>query len=591
MKKIIIFCLSLAVIIVSSCTETTEGFLDSKGKEKPDTEAIFADSSYTVMFHTALYMQLGRIASAPHSAASMIQDYKDYEQATDNSRSVYFYKGDFAPAYTKADFTQSGVNAGFSLFKTSWEEMYQSIQRCNTFINNYSTSPISDERKSSMLAEARFLRAFYYFHLLRSYGSVPLLYDKVLDPFENELIPRATFEELVNYLIDELKSAATALPLEQEAIDFGRPTKGSALALIGKIYWLAASPLHNGGNIGSGDNRLLVGYDDYQVERWQKTADALKEMMNLNSHELVVDNETRPGNGYYLATTKRVSKERIWYWLTTNAFTWPQQRLLPPSRGGTYRSLPYHELTEAYPMIDGRSIKESGLYDNNSPYENRDPRFGFTIIYHGAKWIKSLNGVPEPVYTHLETPDEPNQDGIYKGTTTGYYFRKGCKEEYLGGTTNSEANGVSFIRYADVMLMYAEALTELDVNANRATIEKQLFELRERAGIEAGDDGRYGIQFNMNKEQMIDFILNERRIEFASEAGNRFWDLKRRKTYEKLDKQWTNAAVWTKSSDGSYTWYKQASEQHFFNTRMYFSAIPLSEVNASRGTLIQNPGW
>ena len=141
------------------------------------------------------------------------------------------------------------------------------------------------------------------------------------------------------------------------------------------------------------------------------------------------------------------------------------------------------------------------------------------------------------------------------------------------------------------MLYYAEALTELDVDANRSEIESQLFQIRNRAGIDPGEDGRYGVPANMNKDEMIEFIINERRIEFANECGNRFWDLKRRKMYERLDGVWTSAAVWEKVGDDEYTWSVVPIEQHFFDERMYFSAIPQREIDASHGKLIQNPGW
>ncbi|MFT4072337.1 MAG: RagB/SusD family nutrient uptake outer membrane protein [Dysgonamonadaceae bacterium] len=590
MKKIIYF---IGIVFLTfACKETSEGFLDAVGQTAPDVEGVFADSLYTVQFHTALYQQLGRCVSAPHSASSMIQDFKDCEQATDNSRHAYFNKSEYTSAYAKGDFTQNGINANFKHFLTTWQEMYQSIQRCNTFLKYYQKAPLSDAKKESLAGEARFLRAFYYFHLLRNYGGIPLLGDKILDPFINEYIPRGTFEDCVHYIGDELKEAVNFLPAEQNGIDYGRPTKGSALGILAKLYQLAASPLHNGGNVGTGDNRPLVGYEDYQESRWQKVVDACEQLIALNQYELVEDNATRAGYGFYLATTKRVSKERIWFWLTTNAYTYPNKHLLPPTRGGSTRAYPYHELTEAFPMIDGKSISESPLYNQDSPYDNRDPRFGYTILYNGSTWIKTLNGTKEPVYTYLQTSTDKNQDAVYVGTPTGYFFRKSCKEEYLGGTTNSEANGQSFIRYADILLTYAEALTELNVNANRTIIEEQLFKVRKRAGIQPGDDNRYGVAENLNKDKMIELILNERRIEFVNECGNWFYDLKRRKLFEKLNGQWTSAAVWTKSGDNIYTWSVQPIEQHFFDTpRMYFNAIPQKEINSSANTLIQNPGW
>lgn len=590
MKKIIIFFLC-ACCVITACTETSEGFLDSKGEETKDLEWVFRDSIKVMGFHAALFWQVSRVAMSPHGVASSLSNYKDYEAGTDNSRfSAYFRVTEFTPAYTKGDFSQGGTNANFTDFRTGWLEAYQTIYRCNSFLENYHKAPMTDATKQKLVYEARFIRAFFYFHLLRQYGAVPLLYDEVIDPFNPTLLPRSTFEDCVNYVAQELRTVAEVLPLEQGGADYGRPTRASALGVLTELYALAASPLYNGGNIGKGDNRLLVGYDDYDVNRWQNVAIAAKELMDLGTHELMVDNKTRPGNGFYLATTKRVNSERVWFWVTINTTCFPGSSLLPKSRNGNRQIQPYHELVEAFPMKDGTAINKNSAAYKKNPYENRDPRLGYTVIYNESEWVKTVNGKAEKIYTYKDA----SQDGygVSNGTETGYYFRKCCNEQKLGSGTesNDEGVGLSFIRYADIMLLYAEALTELNLDRNRTEIEKQLFELRDRAGIDAGDDNRYGVPQNMNKDAMIDFIINERRIEFANECGNRFWDLKRRKLYEKLDGVWTSAAVWEKTDD-SYTWSVMPIEQHFFSQKMYFSAIPQREINASHGMLIQNPGW
>lgn len=594
MKKIITFFLGLCCI-VSACTETSEGFLDSKGKETDDLESVFADSIKVMGFHAALYWQLGRVVASPQndeSVKSVLQNYKDYEAGTDNSRySAYFRVTEFTPAYTKGDFSQGGTNAGFSDFKHGWLQMFQTIYRCNSFLQNYKEAPLTDATKERLASEARFIRAFFYFHLLRQYGGLPLLYDEVIDPFNPTLLARSTFEDCVNYLADELRAVAEKLPLEQTGPDYGRATKAAALGVLTELYALAASPLHNGGNIGTGENRLLVGYDDYDVNRWRQVAVAAKELMDLGTHELVIDNDTRPGNGFYVATTKRVNSERVWFWVTTNTTCYPASALLPQSRNGGRQIQPYHELVEAFPMADGTPVNKDSKEYKENPYANRDPRLGYTIIYNGAPWVKTVGGEPEPIYTYRNATQDGY--GVSRGTETGYYFRKCLTEGKLGSGTasNGEGTGLSFIRYADIMLLYAEALTELGVDQNRDEIEDQLFQIRARAGIEAGNNGRYGVPANMNKDAMIDFIMNERRIEFANECGNRFWDLKRRKMYEKLDGVWTHAAIWEKTGDDTYTWSLLPIEQHFFSQKMYFSAIPQDEINASHGKLIQNPGW
>lgn len=271
---------------------------------------------------------------------------------------------------------------------------------------------------------------------------------------------------------------------------------------------------------------------------------------------------------------------------------WPQKFLLPPSRSGLSNKIwPYHELTEAFPTKDGKPIGEDNpMYDNAKPYDNRDPRFYNTFLYNGAPYVNSNTSSEKiPVHTYRGASRD-GYGGTGGATPTGYFYRKGLDESKTASVA-TEGQGLSFIRYASIMLFYAEALTELDVNANRDKIEKQLFDIRERAGIEAGNDGRYGVPVNMNKDEMIEFIINERRIEFANETGNRFWDLKRRKTYENLHEMWNSAAVWEGEAAAGSSWEIVPTEQHFFYERMYFSAIPQYDINASHGNLIQNPGW
>jgi hypothetical protein len=141
--------------------------------------------------------------------------------------------------------------------------------------------------------------------------------------------------------------------------------------------------------------------------------------------------------------------------------------------------------------------------------------------------------------------------------------------------------------------MDAEVMTELNLEEYRADIEDRLIQIRKRAGIEPGADERYGIPAGMDKETMIDFIINERRIEFVIEAGNRFWDLQRRKLMEKaLSKTWSHAAVWEKAEGKElYSWTVQPVEQHYFQAKMYHLPIPLKEWGSAKGKLVQNPGW
>lgn len=626
-KNKVLLLLFAALLTGVGCTDPGQDFLGAKTETETLVD-IFSDSLKTMQFHASIYWKIPDVIMGPRKAGEgyYLQSFRDYDSASDNMReSNSTNKVEFGPAFTKDDFTQDGINANFGKFLNTWVAMYQNIRVCNQFLENCKYAPLSQEKKDILLAETRFMRAFYYFHLLRNFGGVPLVGNKMLDPFVDHGIPRSTFEETVEFIVDELEAAAEILPHIQDGPNYGRPTKGAALAVLANLYFYAASPLYNGGNTGSGDNRLLVGYDDYQLSRWQVAKNALDNFFHYNEEQgglfgmlstdstEITDEYGDPAikltTGNYKATTSRVSKERIWFWITFPSYRWPHQELLPASRSGKAAVIPYHDLTEAFPTKDGKEIRalidgeyttspgkyneNNKLYDPKNPYVNRDPRFYTAFLYNEASW-KNSSGDTKPVYTYRGA----SQDGIFTGSTsTGYYFIKMCKEGALGTSEGAaySGHGEAFLRYAELLLIDAEIMTELDLNKNRNKIEEHLIAIRKRAGIEPGDDGRYGIPENMNKEKMIAFILNERRIELVLEGGKRYWDLKRRKLFENLNNKWSHAAIWelggTYNGKNVYSWAVQPIDQHFFSIRQYHFPIPLKEIEASHGTLIQNPGW
>jgi hypothetical protein len=618
MKKLKLYIYAVLAAVLTgtfSCTESTEGFLEDKS-DGISLADIFADSLMTKQYLATVYWKIPATLFAPQQGGWFLQNFYDYNSATDDSKETAGNRKDFAPAFTKADFSQNNINADFAHFLNLWTEMYANIRICNQVLESIDGCPLTQQTKDGMKLEIRFLRAFYYFHLLRNFGGVPVVGDNMLSPFENYDNTRETFEETVNYIASEFTFLTEALPDVQNGNEYGRPTKGAALGMLVKLYHYAASPIANGKNTGSGDNRLLVGYDDYQISRWQKAKEAVEAFYRYNESKgemygLVGD--TTDGTGFYQAIVSRASKERIWFWLNdaygTN--TWPQNQLLPPSRQGAFKVVPYHELTEAFPTDDGMDIRDKNEYnkyytapgrynESNSrynpddPYKNRDPRFYYTFLYNEAMWKRLADGVKEPLYTYRGA----QQDGIFTaGSPTGYYYVKLCVTDVIGNQTGSQTtgNGIAFIRYADILLMDAEIMTELDVDAYRADIEDRLFQIRARAGILPGSENRYGVPKDMSRDEMIDFILNERRIEFALEGGNRFWDLQRRRLFESLNKQWSHAAVWEKAGEiggkNIFTWSMQPIEQHYFQMKMYHLPIPLKEFGSARGKLVQNPGW
>ena len=168
MKKTILntyFLLAVFIATGFGCTETSEGFLDAK-EETETLETIFADSLKTMQFQASIYWKIPDVIMGPRNPGNgyYLQTFFDYDSSTDNMKEKSSDRKSFAVAFSKADFTQDGINANFSKFLNSWTAMYQNIRVCNQFLENCEKSPLSREKKDRLTAETRFMRAFYYFH-------------------------------------------------------------------------------------------------------------------------------------------------------------------------------------------------------------------------------------------------------------------------------------------------------------------------------------------------------------------------------------------------------------------------------------------
>ncbi len=581
-----------AILVLNACTESSEGFLDPKEDTVVDREWVFSDSIRTEQYLTNVYSKLIKTYFAEQGGTAY---YAAWDGATDNTCLMWSGTNRMSNGLAFSNFSSSTTPSAYPEFLNKWNETYIVINAATSFILNIDKSPLSNARKERMKAEARYLRAYYYYYLLNFYGGVPLLKDVVYSETDLPVEKRATYSEMVDYIVSELDAISNTLPSNYEASEYGRPEKGAILALKAKVLWLAASPLANGGNVGDGDTRSLLGYESFDASRWTKAKTAIEALLNLSQYSLVEDNTTRPGNGFYQVTTTRKNTECIFKVLKQGG-GYPDNYLLPKSRGGQAYQYPYHDLVNAFPMKTGEAIDAANSsYNPSKPYENRDPRFYYTIIYDGAQWITSYAGQKlGRVNLYYKAPTDGMGTNNYT-TYTGYILRKFCKETNYGGSGQNDA-GFPVFRLADFMLMYAEVLTEIDVNANRATIEDQLFKIRKRAGIIAGANGRYGVPANMTKEAMIDFIINERRIEFVSEGSIRFVDLLRRKLKEKLHNVRPTGIKWTgydskTQTCSAYEIISVKSDFKFYAPRDYHFPIPLTEYNRAQGLLIQNPGW
>nr|MBP6688138.1 RagB/SusD family nutrient uptake outer membrane protein [Lacibacter sp.] len=331
---------------------------------------------------------------------------------------------------------------------------------------------------------------------------------------------------------------------------------------------------------------------------WQAAADAAQAVISTSIYSLMVNNTTKPGYGFYDVFLQRVNPEYIFgYYRPANRDF--EGFYNPRTRGGsTNRSLPTQDLVDCFPMKNGiqplnpdGTVNAASGYSATNPYVNRDPRFNYSIIFNGSSYFNNTGGL-SPVYTFLNgtgTIPAPTQtiDAFDAGTTTGYFSRKMCDSMISANSGANTNRAWPLIRYAEVLLNYAEAINETG-QTNLAY--PKLIELRQRAGIDPGPGNIYGLKDGMTKEEMRETIRNERRIELAFE-DHRWHDIRRWKIAMVTNNKFNNVMKITKNSNGSYTYERRTSiRKHNFRPEMYLMPIPDGEIN-KMPALLQNPGW
>ncbi|GAA4305505.1 RagB/SusD family nutrient uptake outer membrane protein [Compostibacter hankyongensis] len=570
----------LLFVIQEGCRKTGS-FLDQKVGASLNEDIVFSDSAYTMDNLADIYegLYFWYNTNTPNSSNG------PWDEMTDEAETRWpgghnipnqVFEGTFGTEF-------------YNYIQSDWTHFYTRIRQCNIFLQNVDRSPLSGVLKERTKAEARFLRAYHYFLLMEGFGGVPIVGDTVYGLASLNVQVRSSWEDCVNYVVSELDDIAPQLPVRYSGLDYGRITRGACLALKSRLLLFAASPLYNGGSPAEDGNlKPLTGYPTYDASRWQKALKAAQDVVSLGAYHLETDNDTKPGYGFYHMFLQRVSDEII-----LARMQGPnkdiEQHEQPKSRGGDYRRYPTQELVDAFPMKNGRAIGDNASgYDQDNPYDNRDPRFYYTVVYNGASLMNKTSNQMEPVWTYKGAP----QDGLQPvtsntATNTGYYVRKMMDDQVTAnGTARTDRCAPILFRYAEVLLNLAEAANE---TGNTDLALQQLIALRKRAGIDPGGDNRYGLPAAPSKDEARELIRNERFIELAFEM-QRFWDLKRWKAGDWLDGQMMHGMQVTKNDDGSFSYKRIETRHRYFGNLIYYFPIPLDEVSVNPA-LLQNPGW
>lgn len=473
-----------------------------------------------------------------------------------------------------------------------WARNYTAIRNATVFIVYINRVPLLEKlpngqpARSAYRSEARWLRAWLYFQLLKRYGGVPLLGDTIRQITDNVQLPRASFSDCVNYIVkecDDIKdSLRTAAMVNSNT--YGRFTRGAAMALKADVLLFAASPLFNGGNI-DGSNPL-TGYASYDANRWKLAADAAKAIMDGGEYKLMPN-----FNDVFVTQAAPVgSNTEVIAWMQVgnggNSVESSNAPVGYTSAGGGGATSPTQNLVDAFPTDSGLVITDpASHYDANNPYDHRDPRMNLTVFHNGSLWLNRA------VQTYSGGSDRPG--GSVTQTKTSYYMRKFMGPFESVSNNPPTYSGIDhdwvYYRYAGVLLSYAEATNEF--SGPSTDVYNVLYALRRRAGILTGPDNTYGVPQGMTKEDMRAFIQNERRIEMAFEE-QRFFDIRRWKIAAQVYNTKPLQGLDLQLSSGGQLFYNPADvlKTVFRDPQMYFYPVPYSEV-IKNNQMKQNPNW
>jgi hypothetical protein len=582
--KSILYALLLIVIIGVSASCEDRNFLDETVTTNLNIDVVFSDSTYTVGFLSEIYRDIG-FDTDPGRFSTLFGSFGGLQGACDEVE----YKAS-STITTDVLFARGTVNPVI-IADDAWAKPYQNIRRVNIFLKNVDRSPLSDGIRKTYKAEARFLRAWYYFIMLKHYGGIPLIGDRVFESVDKIEAIRNTFEECVDYIVQECDQAARDLVFRPTGRNYGRAGAGACKALKAKVRLFAASKLYNGSDYApEGFPKDLLGYPTADHERWKLAIDAAEEVIRMDVYSLYVDNSEERGRAYY-----RIFVAADWAGEgSTNGTIFEhqeakslrkQQLFNPPSRNGNGAGgYPYQQLVDAYPMLDGSAFDRNNPEHVRNPYANRDPRLNNTIL-HDESRMQDGGTENAPVYTYLNEDGSPfNQDAVHAGTPTGYYICKMLHRQTAANNFAQPTQARPLMRYADLLLGWAEAVNEY--SGPSPAVYDVLTSIRERAGILPGDNNLYGLKADMDQAAMRQAIRNERRIELAFE-GSRFWDVRRWMIVEETETQMmTGMEVRKVGNEKTYTWFD--IRPHVFRKAMYFWPIPYKET-AKSPELIQNP--
>lgn len=396
------------------------------------------------------------------------------------------------------------ITADWSTVESLWTNCYKAIARVNSFLRyKYQAEDNTDPDIMLRLeAEARFIRAYQYSLLVSRFGDVPFItaYINLEESYDYQ---RTDKNIVLDFIYSELDWAAEILPNSYSANDLQRFTKGAALAIKARTALYAGS-----WDVASRASKAVMDLADQGVYSLYPDYYTLFLPGGQNNSEIIMSSVRSESYGVINSGALVLGR-----YLTRNA-------------GFTCSYMPTRELMDSYECTDGLPIDESPLYNHRKPFDNRDPRLEGTIVKHGSTWLQ-YRYQPHPdttrVWSYIDGRNVSNKDSRGVDTYasyTGLVWKKGFDQTMADRKVDD--TDVILVRYAEMLLTYAEAKIEL--NEIDESVLRAINTVRSRAYKTTVDALNYPAVTTTDKDKLRTIIKRERRIEFARE-GLRYMDL------------------------------------------------------------------
>lgn len=520
--------------------------------------------------------------------------------------------------------------------------LFVALRDCNIFLENIDKpGDLEPYERDRWIAEVKFLKAYYHFYLLRTYGPIPIIDKNILvsSTPEEVKVYREPVDEVADYIVSLLDESLEHLPatIQNQTQEMGRITRPIALAIKAKVLTLVASPIFNGNPYYAHvkDKRGIALFSEtYNVAKWTRAATAIKEAIDC-AHtagsklyyyqgHLPITDSTRKILNIANAVTERWNTEIIWG--STHDDTHLQKvsctRTSPDqSANGQVVCMmsPTLDIAEQFYSNNGVPITEDTSWDYGKRYEtseagidhryyikpgyttanlhfNREPRFYASLTFDGCALFG--NGIIDDnssnlSYAYMKKGQVGGVQGLERYSITGYRPKKLVSFESVIEKNSFTTKRYSFpiVRLSDLYLMLAEALNEMKAMPDKETYQ-WIDLVRERASLKGVVESWRNYSDNPGKPAtqagMREIIQQERLIELAFE-GERYWDLLRWKKAEiymnKPIRGWTVMG----ETEGEFYKVKEIAQPEFY-TKHYLFPLRKSSLDIN-SNLIQNPGW